>query len=133
MSQENVELLYRAQAAFERRDIDAVLTFFDPNVEFIPRTLEMEGGDPYRGHDGVRSWLENLLAVFPDFSGEIEEVRDLGDVAVARVCLRGQGTQSDAPMEQTSWLVTEWSDKKCIRWHTFRNEVQALEAAGRKE
>jgi ketosteroid isomerase-like protein len=130
MSQENVELLYRAQAAFNRRDIDAALALYDPDVEFIPRTLELEGGDPYRGHDGVRSWLENLFGVFPDFSTEIDEVRDLGDVTVARVRLRGQGTESDVPMEQASWLVTEWRHKKCVRWRTFRSEAEALEAAG---
>jgi ketosteroid isomerase-like protein len=130
MSQENVELLYQAQAAFNRGDIDAALALFDPDVEFTPRTLELEGGDPYRGRDGVRGWLKNLRAVFHDFRTEIDEVRDRGDVTVAGVRLRGQGTESDAPMEETSWVVAECRDKKCIRWRTIRSEAEALEAAG---
>ena len=79
MSQENVERLYRAYDAFNRRDLDAYLALIDPEVELTPRIMELEGGSYYRGHDGVREWWRTLFAVFPDFSTEILEVRDLGD------------------------------------------------------
>ena len=59
MSQENVELLYEANDAFNRRDLDAVLALADSEVEFFPRILELEGGGPYRGHDGIRRWWES--------------------------------------------------------------------------
>jgi ketosteroid isomerase-like protein len=133
MSQENVELVYRVTAAINRRDLDAVLALSDPDIEFIPRILEVEGGGSYRGHDGVRSWWENLFGVFPDFRSEVDEVRDLGDVTVARVRLIGQGMGSDAPTEQKSWVVTEWRDKKTIWWRTCISEAEALEAAGLRE
>jgi ketosteroid isomerase-like protein len=133
MSQENVELYYRVTAAINRCDLDAVLTLSDPDIEFIPRILEVDGGGSYRGHDGVRSWWDNLVGVFPDFRSEVEEVRDLGDVTVARVRLCGQGMGSDAPTEQKSWVVYEWRDKKTIWWGTFRSEAEALEAAGLSE
>jgi len=48
MSQENVELVYRATDAFNRRDIDAFLALSEPDVEFIPRIAELEGGGSYR-------------------------------------------------------------------------------------
>ena len=133
MSEENVELVYRAHDAFNRRDIDAFLALFDPNVEFTPIILRMEGGDAYRGHDGVRSWWENLLGVYPDFSTEIEEVRDLGDVTVARLPVRGHGVESEAPMEQVTWQVVESRDNKVIWWASFLSEAEALEAAGLRE
>ena len=47
----------------------------DPEVEFTPRIMEMEGG-AYRGHDGIREWWRNLSATFPDFDGEVLEVRE---------------------------------------------------------
>jgi hypothetical protein len=43
---------------------------------------------------------------------EIEEVRDLGDVSVARQRLRGQGTKSGAQMEHSQWQVTRRRDSK---------------------
>jgi ketosteroid isomerase-like protein len=133
MSEENVELCYRANDAFNRRDLDAWLALSDPEVEFNTLILELEGSPSYRGHDGVRSWWEKLLGVFPDFSSEIEELRDLGDVTVMRVRQRAHGIESDAPTEQTAWLVTEWRDKKAIWWRAVRSEAEALEAAGLRE
>jgi ketosteroid isomerase-like protein len=136
MSQENVELALRMYDAFNQRDIDALLALSDPDVELISRIVELEGGGTYRGHDGVRSWWENLLGVFPDFSGEIDEVRDLGDVTVARVRVRGHGAhgmESDTPMEQTQWHVTEWGHKKAIWVRICLSEAEALEAAGLRE
>ena len=133
MSQENVDLAYRATDALNRRDLDAWLALTHPDVEFTSRVSEMEGGGPYRGHDGARSWWENLFGVFPDFSSEIEEARDLGDVTVVRVRQRARGIGSDAPTEQTSWVVTEWRDGKGIWTCVYRSEAEALEAAGLEE
>ena len=69
MSQENIEAPQRVFDAFNRGDVDAFLACLDPGVEFRPLPLELEGGGPYRGHDGVRTWLEGQFQVFPDFSG----------------------------------------------------------------
>lgn len=56
VSQENVELHQRAYDAFNRRDLDAFLALIDPDVKFSSLLMQVEGGNPYRGHDGVRSW-----------------------------------------------------------------------------
>ena len=63
MSQENVDLTYRAYDAFNRRDLDAYLALMDDDVEIIPRADLMEG--TFHGHDGIRRWWENLFGVFP--------------------------------------------------------------------
>jgi ketosteroid isomerase-like protein len=133
MSQENVELLYRAYDAFNRRDLDAFLALCDPKIEFTTFNLQLEGGSSYRGHRGVRNYWENMISVFPDFRGEPDEVRDLGDVTVVRGRLRGHGTESDASFEQTFWQIVKWRHKKCWWWHTFGSEAEALEAAGLRE
>ena len=74
MSQENVELTYRAFDAFNRRDLDASLALMDDDVEGMPRTVFMDGS--YHGHDGMRRWWDNWLDTFPDFRIEVVEVRD---------------------------------------------------------
>ena len=133
MSQENVELTNEATDAFNRRDLDALLALADPDIEVFPLIARLEGGGPYRGHDGVRRWFESWLAVAPDFSTEVEEVRDLGDVTVARFRVRGHGIGSGATIEQTVWQFAEWRQKKCVRFLHFANEADALEAAGLRE
>ena len=59
MSQENVETFKGALDAFTRRDIDAFLEAFDPEVEWHAAMEIMLGGEAriYRGHEGVREWL----------------------------------------------------------------------------
>ncbi len=131
MSQENVELHHRTVDAFNRRDLDTWLALTDREVELTPLNLELEGGS-YHGHDGIRSFWEDYLRVFPDFSVEVDEVRDLGEVTVARVRLRGHGTGA-VPFEQPIWQVVRWRRRKCLWWRSFRSEADALEAAARRE
>ncbi|HSD22978.1 MAG TPA: nuclear transport factor 2 family protein [Solirubrobacterales bacterium] len=133
MSQENVELVYRANDAVNRRDLDALLALADPNVEYSPLVRALEGGRALRGHAGIRSWWENMLGIAPDFSTEVEDVRDLGDTTVARVHLRGHGIASGATIDRHAWQVAEWRQAQCVRWRTFNGEAAALEAAGLSE
>ncbi len=106
MSQENVDQQYRAADAFTRHDLEAFLEVCDPDIVLVSRHLELEGSGHLRGHAAVRRWWESLLSVYPDFTSEVEEVRDLGGVTVARHYFRGQGIESGAQLEQHHWQVT---------------------------
>jgi ketosteroid isomerase-like protein len=129
MSEENVEQQYRAADAFSRRDLDAFLAICDPEIVLISRHLDLEGSGHLRGHAAVRRWWESLLSVYPDFTSEIEDVRDLGDVTVARQAFRGEGVGSGAQMEQTQWQVTRWRNNRAIWWRSCATEADALEVA----
>jgi ketosteroid isomerase-like protein len=133
MSRENVELTRRAYEAFNRRDLEAFIAFVDPEVEFTTRYLEMEGAASYRGHDGVRDWWRTLLGIFPDFSLEVLEVRDLGDKVIAPLRIRGHGLESGVPFEEMLWQVGEWHEGKVTWWRNCGSEAEALEAAGLSE
>jgi ketosteroid isomerase-like protein len=129
MSEETVEQQYRAAAAFSSRDLDAFLAICDPDIELVSRHLELEGSGHLRGHAAVRRWWDSLLSVYPDFTSEVEEVHDLGDVTVARHNFRGQGAGSGAQMEQKQWFVTRWRANKAIWWRSLPSEGEALEVA----
>jgi ketosteroid isomerase-like protein len=133
MTLENVELVYQAADAFNLGLLSAFLALCSPNVQFISRLVPLKDGKPRRGHDGVRSWWEGLHRTYWDLSAEIDDVRNLGEVTVARVRLRGRARESDAPMQQTQWHVTRWRHKTAIRWRVCLSEDDALEAAGLRE
>jgi ketosteroid isomerase-like protein len=134
MSHENVDLYHQAVDAFNRRDLGAYLALQDPEVEFTPYEVWVQGGEPYRGHAGVRSWWEDSFAVFPDLRvAEIYEVRDLGDRLFVHGRISGQGAGSGAAIERKMWTALEWRNKKAVWWCVFGSEAEALEAAGFKE
>ena len=131
MSQENVELACRALDAFNRRDLDALLALADDEVEAVPLAAAMDGS--YHGHEGMRRWVENWLGAFPDWNIEVVEVRDLGDVTVTAMRLRGHGSGSDIPLDQAVWQVVRWRRGKYVWWGNFRTEAEALEAVALSE
>jgi ketosteroid isomerase-like protein len=133
MSRENVEILHGAFDAFNRRDLDAFLALCDPELEFTSYWMKVEGGTGYRGHDGVRSWWERIVDVYPDFTREIEEERDLGDRTIARVRVQAHGVGSHMPMSQILWHVAEYRHGQVTWWHFLATGAEALEAAGLSE
>jgi ketosteroid isomerase-like protein len=133
MSQENVERTYRVNDAMNRGDLEAVLALTHPEVEAIPRLLGVEGGDTYRGHDGVREWWQSIRSAFPDFNATILEIRAVADATISNVRFQGRGAGSGVPFEDTIWQVARWRDGKAIWIKSYRNRAEALEAVGLSE
>ena len=130
MSQENVEAFRQAVGAVSGRDLDAYLALLDPDVEITPLG---EIRPSYYGRDGVRRWWEDLFAVAPDFSLEIDDIRDLGDSLLVAVRVHGHGSGSGVPVEQSLWQVVKFRHEKLVWWRSYASEHQALEAAGLRE
>jgi ketosteroid isomerase-like protein len=131
MSEENVELAYRAFDAINRRDLGALLALMDDDVEVVSRIVSMDSA--FHGHDGIRRWWENWFNVFPDYNIEVDDVGALGDRIVAALRALGNGAGSDLPVEDTIWLASLWRRGKCVWWRTFYTRDEALEAAGLRE
>jgi hypothetical protein len=74
-----------------------------------------------------------LRATFPDFHTEVVLVRDLGHVTLAELHNRATGVESNTPVEQRSWHVTDWRARTIVRWTTYESEAEALEAVGLRE
>jgi hypothetical protein len=128
MSQGNVELAYRAYDAFNRRDWDSFIALIDEEVEAESRLVVMEGA--YHGHEGLRRWWNDFLGAFPDYTAEIEEMRDLGDITLGHIRGWGHSAASDMPLVDPFWQPIRWRDGKCVWWRNCSTEAEALEAAG---
>lgn len=126
MSQENVDLHFRAFDAVNRRDLPAFLALSDEDVEVVSRIVAVEGG--LRGHDGVRRWWDNWFETWPDYKIEVVEMRDLGDVTIATFNAVGHGAGSDLPFQDNAALACRWRSGKCTWWRVFPTTAEALEA-----
>jgi SnoaL-like protein len=133
ISPERIGLVYRAADALNQRDLDSFLAICDPAIEFTSHLVKLDGGGDYSGHDGVRAWWLRVLAFSPEFRMEVEEVRDPGDITVARIRAHCHDWQSDGPAEQIEWNVIKWRETKAIWWFVVLDEAEALEAAGLRE
>src|SRR5215218_3398260 len=118
MSLENVDVLRGSYDAFRRRDLRAFLSYMDRDVEFKSLVLEVEGA--YHGHEGVRSWWESVLAVFPDWSQTIEDAEEVGDRLLVRVRTEGRGTGSGIVLERDIWQVADVRNGRLKSWAFFR-------------
>jgi ketosteroid isomerase-like protein len=130
VSEPNVEVVRRMFAAFAERDLAAMLPELHADVEFLPVTANLTtGGVPYRGHDGMARYLEDVARVWPNLRLFPGDMRDLGDVVVVlgRVLARGGGMIIDRP---TGWVFT-MRDGKIARGHVYGSHEEALAAARR--
>ena len=130
MPEDNVGTVRSSYAAFHQRDLEEFLSYHDPEVEFRSLVLEVEG--VYRGHDGLRSWWENVVDVFPDWMPQIEDARAAGDRVLIRVRVEGAGTGTGIDLERHAWNVVEVRDGRITSSAFFRTEEEALEAMRRE-
>lgn len=73
MPQENVEIVRRSFAEFDRGGIDSALGYFDPEIEWTTTDAYIESAT-YRGHEGVRLYFETMAEEFDDLRMEAEEL-----------------------------------------------------------
>jgi SnoaL-like domain len=114
--------------AFNRRDWDGFLALIGDEIQVESRLVPMEGA--YHGHEGLRRWWDNFLGTFPDYTIQVEELRDLGDVTLAQVRGWGHGAGSSTPLIDPFWQPLKWRDGRCVSWRNCSTEEEALEAVG---
>jgi ketosteroid isomerase-like protein len=124
----DAEVVRRMFAAFAERDRDGLLAVMDPEVDFLPVTANLTtGGVPYRGHEGIARYLEDVARVWPELRLFPGEYREAGGVVVTlgRVLARGGGMIIDRP---TGWVFTMRAGK-IARARVYGSHEEAVEAA----
>ncbi len=93
MAPSNADLVRGAFAAFNARNVDALLASSDPDTEWVPFRAQLEGSS-YRGHAGIRQFLADMDADWSEFTIEPSEVREAGArvVVVGRIAGTGRGS-----------------------------------------
>jgi hypothetical protein len=96
MSQESVELLRKANDAFNRLDLDAFVAFLSPVVvwEMNPELPDLR--EVYRGRAQVRELQEELLELGESVHVELARITELSDDRVfTETVVTGRGKGSD--------------------------------------
>ena len=130
MSEENVEVFRRAVQAFNARDIAVLADLITEDYEFVPYLpAGAEKTTTYRGRQGLRDYLKDADEAWESIQIHLDEVRDLGDRALAfgemRARARGSGIDARVPL---AWVL-EFRDGKVSRYQSFGDTPEAREAA----
>ena len=139
MSEENVETVRRIFDSFavvqddlRRRDL-AIGKPWAEDVEFDASDLALPdlGDGRLRGHEGVRRVWVAWLAAWEDITFEYE-LRDAREHVVALIEQQMHGSEE---MELEGRYAQLWTFKagEVVRWKGFRDQREALEAAGLSE
>jgi ketosteroid isomerase-like protein len=137
MSRENVEVARRLFEEFNRTFTEGtgdLYALIDPDVEWIPINAMLEG-TTYRGHEGVRQWIEDVKRDWAEFEARPERFVDLGDDGVLALgAWRARGRVGDVLLDipQAAWLG-QYREGRIVRMQTFTERKKALEAAGLRE
>jgi ketosteroid isomerase-like protein len=125
----NVAVVRRAFDAFTLRDVERLVATCSPDVEFhLPTARLARTGQPYRGHEGVRTYMRDAARVWSELRLEAREFHEAGDlvVAVGRVYAWGDGRVVDTP---SAW-VWRVADGLVLRVEVFARRSAAFAAAG---
>jgi ketosteroid isomerase-like protein len=128
MSEENVETLRLAHAAFERGDMEtAIESYLHPEIEWETRWPGLPHA--YYGRDGVREWFERVMEPI-EMKMDLLDVRAVGAQVLASYRAHGAGKSSGVPTEMPIFDLLTFRDGLIARRQTFYTEAEALEAAG---
>jgi ketosteroid isomerase-like protein len=132
MSQENVEIVRRGYEAFNRGDFEGWLAVLDPDVELDERYIAPDAAI-YRGHAGVRRWLQTGADAIGSPSFEVLRWFACGGVVVTEVGFRGHGVASGAETTARLAHAIRIRNQKIAYVASFPTVDEALEAVGLRE
>ena len=132
MTEENRQLVSRVIDAWNRRDVDAFLAYFDSDCEVVFPPDVPEPG-PFRGRTELRQWVEGFLAAWEFHRAEVVEISDTDEGVFASLHLVGRGSGSAIELDETDAHLFAIQEDRIVRWRTFQTRAQALEAVGLSE
>ena len=125
----NIELLRGFGDALNARDIEAILAYCDPNIEFHSGIGAIHG--VYHGHDGVHRWHCDNQEVWGEEIGvEPEAVFDLGEHTLTFYVARGRGQRSGVEVAMPQAAVVRWRDGLITYIKSYRDRGDALRDLG---
>jgi uncharacterized protein len=133
MSQENVEIVRGIYAQWATGDLTAHC--FDPDIEYSrigAETPALEGR--WLGLDEMRSAMREYLRAMSNLRIEADRIIDLGGERVLVLTRHtARGKQSGVPIEHELGDVFTLRDGKIVRFDSYWDRAEALEAVGRSE
>ena len=131
MSQATLELARNAVAAFNRRDVPALVEMTTDDFQWVTWTGTVES-TVYDGAEGLVAYFKDA-DVWEVLNLDAQEFRDLGDKVLVVGMFNARGGGSGVEVRAPYYSAFFVRDGKLARVLTFRTEDEALAAVGLRE
>lgn len=131
MSPENLELARNAVAAFNRREVSALVEMVTDDFQWVTWTGTVEP-TVYYGASGLASYFRDA-DVWEVLNLEIQEFRDLGDEVLVVGMFHARGGGSGVEIHAPYYSAFFMTGGKLARVLSFRTEAEALQAVRPRE
>lgn len=129
LSLDNVEKTREFIEAYNRRDFDTAVRWFDPKVEWV--LPERQGYDSCIGPDQIILFWEGLDETFDELKLLPQEYVDAGDHVAVRLRHFARGKGSGIQLDNELYhQVTTFRDGKIVRFEYVPSWPEALKLAG---
>ena len=116
-------------AALNRRDVDGMIATLHPDCEMFPLRAVLDGS-VYKGHEGLRKWLADMLEDWDDFRIESIETRTTGpDRLLVLARFHARGRSSGVVVDRPAAWVCRLVDGKVAEVRFYEDAESALAAA----
>ena len=114
-------------ADYNRRDFEAAVRFFDPQIEWVLPALQRS--DSCHGPEEIIRFWDGLDETFDELRLDPQEFVDAGDRVAVRLRYYGRGKGSGAEVEGEGAHLWELRDGEAVRWNIYRDRALALSDA----
>jgi ketosteroid isomerase-like protein len=130
MSQENVEIVREVLEAQRRQDWQAFRNLYDPDIAWEDASGLWGDWGNRRGFEDVQDAFMTWFEAFEHANFELEDVIDVGDDCGRLHPDQRTGRESGLVVDQRIPTVWTLRDRRVVRVRGYRDEAEALEAAG---
>ena len=128
MSRESLESVRRVHAALSAGDADAVIALCDADFR-LDMSDRVFNPAIYRGPDGVREFLAEVMDVWESFTWEPIELEEHDGVVVAVVRSIGKARGSGLELDRRSAMVWHIERGRLISLTFYRDPAEAIAVA----
>jgi ketosteroid isomerase-like protein len=128
---DRLDLIERAVAALNTRDLDAYLACCTEDMELHTPLAEL--GGVYEGAAGIARFLSDIADTTPDFRLKVEDIRLLDDdraLAFLRVHSSGRASGLPAAADTETANLYDFAGGRIRRVRIFMDRAEALREAG---
>jgi ketosteroid isomerase-like protein len=113
-----------------RGDVEGLLADCDPALEFVSLVGQVEGGDSYVGHDGLRRFFSDLREAWDVWIPQPDQFESVGDTVLVTGTTQFRGKGSGAELTQKWGQVFRLRDGKVVWSKIYSDRQEARREAG---